>query len=35
MRVFQKKVLRRTFRPKMDEVAGGWRKHNNEKLRNT
>jgi hypothetical protein len=25
-------VLRRIFRPKIDEVAGGWRKLHNEKL---
>jgi hypothetical protein len=25
--VFEDKVLRRTFGPKMDEVRGGWRKN--------
>jgi hypothetical protein len=25
MRVFEKRVLRRMFRPKMDEVTGGWK----------
>jgi hypothetical protein len=32
--VFQKKVLRRIFGPKRDEVAGGWRKLHNEELHN-
>jgi hypothetical protein len=27
-------VLRRIFRPKRDEVTGGWRKLHNEELRN-
>jgi hypothetical protein len=27
--VFEKRVLRRTFGPKRDEVTGGWRKLNN------
>jgi hypothetical protein len=26
LRVFENRVLRRIFRPKRDEVAGGWRK---------
>jgi hypothetical protein len=31
VRVFENKVLRRTFEPKRDEVTGGWRKlHNGE-----
>jgi hypothetical protein len=29
-----KMVLRRIFRPKREEVAGGWSKFHNEKLRN-
>jgi len=32
LRVFQSKVLRRIFGPKMDEVAGEWRELYNEKL---
>jgi hypothetical protein len=32
--VFEKRVLRRIFGPKRDEVTGGWRKLRNEKLRN-
>jgi hypothetical protein len=31
--VFENKVLRRIFRPKRDEVTGGWRKLRNEELR--
>jgi hypothetical protein len=31
--VFENKVLRRIFRPKRDEVTGGWRKLHNEDLR--
>jgi hypothetical protein len=31
--VFEKKVLRRIFRPKRDEVTRGWRKLHNEELR--
>jgi hypothetical protein len=31
--VFENKVLRRIFGPKMDEVTGGWRKLHNEELR--
>jgi hypothetical protein len=30
--VFENKVLRRIFRPKGDEVTGGWRKLHNEEL---
>jgi hypothetical protein len=33
LRVFEDKVLRRTFGPKRDEVTGGWRKLHNEELR--
>jgi hypothetical protein len=32
MRVFENRVLRRVFGPKMDEVTGEWRKLHNEKL---
>jgi hypothetical protein len=32
LRVFQKKVLRRVFGPKRDEVTGEWRKLHNEEL---
>jgi hypothetical protein len=32
--VFENRVLRRTFRPKRDEVIGGWRKLYNEELHN-
>jgi len=31
--VFEKRVLRRAFRPKRDEVTGEWRKLRNEELR--
>jgi hypothetical protein len=31
--VFENRVLRRIFRPKRDEVTGGWRKLHNEELR--
>jgi hypothetical protein len=31
---FENGVLRRTFRPKRDEIIGGWRKLHNEKLHN-
>jgi hypothetical protein len=34
LRVFENRVLRRIFGPKRDEVAGGWRKLNNEELQN-
>jgi hypothetical protein len=32
LRVFENRVLRRTFGPKRDEVTGGWRKLHNEKI---
>jgi hypothetical protein len=32
--VFENRVLRRVFRPKRDEVTGGWRKLHNEELHN-
>jgi hypothetical protein len=32
LRMFEKKVLRRRFRPKKDDVMGGWRKLHNEEL---
>jgi hypothetical protein len=32
--VFENRVLRRIFGPKRDEVTGGWRKLDNEELRN-
>jgi hypothetical protein len=32
--VFEKRVLRRIFGPKREEVAGGWRKLHNEELHN-
>jgi hypothetical protein len=31
--LFENRALRRIFRPKMDEVRGGWRKPHNEELR--
>jgi hypothetical protein len=34
LRVFEKRVLRRVFGPKRDEVTGEWRKLNNEELNN-
>jgi hypothetical protein len=34
LRVFENRVLRRTFEPKRDEVTGGWRKLHNEELHN-
>jgi hypothetical protein len=33
LRVFEKRVLRRIFGPKKDEVTGEWRKLHNEELR--
>jgi hypothetical protein len=33
LRVFENRVLRRIFGPKMDEVTGKWRKLHNEELR--
>jgi hypothetical protein len=32
LRVFENRVLRRIFRPKRDEVTGGWKKVLNEEL---
>jgi hypothetical protein len=32
--VFEKRVLRRIFVPKEEEVAGGWRRLHNEDLHN-
>ena len=32
LRVFENRVLRRTFGPKRDEVTGEWRKLHNEEL---
>jgi hypothetical protein len=34
LNVFKNRVLRRTFGPKGDEVAGGWRRLYNEELHN-
>jgi hypothetical protein len=34
LRVFENRVMRRIFRPKRDEVTGGWRKLHNEALYN-
>jgi hypothetical protein len=34
LRVFDNRVLRRIFGPKMDEVTGEWRKLHSEKLHN-
>jgi uncharacterized membrane protein len=34
LRVFEKRVLRRIFGPKRDEVTGDWRKLHNEELHN-
>jgi hypothetical protein len=34
LRVFENRVLRRIFGPKMDEVTGGWRKLHNEEHHN-
>jgi hypothetical protein len=34
LKVFEKGVLRRIFGPKREEVAGGWRRLQNEELRN-
>jgi hypothetical protein len=33
LRVFENRVLRRTFGPKRDEMTGEWRKQHNEELR--
>jgi hypothetical protein len=32
LRVFENRVLKRIFRPKKNEVMGGWRKLHNEEL---
>jgi hypothetical protein len=32
LRVFENRVLRKTFRPKRDELTGEWRKLHNEEL---
>jgi hypothetical protein len=32
LRMFENRVLRRVFGPKIDEVAGEWRKLHNEEL---
>jgi hypothetical protein len=32
VKIFENRVLRRIFRPKRDEVTGGWRKLHNEEL---
>jgi len=32
LRVFENRVLRKIFEPKMDEVTGDWRKLHNEEL---
>jgi hypothetical protein len=32
--LFEKRVLRRIFGPKRDEMVGGWRKLHNEELHN-
>jgi hypothetical protein len=34
LRVFENRVLRRIFRPKREEVTGGWRRLHNEELHN-
>jgi hypothetical protein len=34
LRVFENRVLKRIFRPKTDEVTGGWIKLHNEELHN-
>jgi hypothetical protein len=34
LRVFENRVLRGIFGPKMDKVTGGWRKLHNEELHN-
>jgi hypothetical protein len=33
-RVFENRVLRKIFRPKREEVAGGWKTLHNEELHN-
>jgi hypothetical protein len=32
--VFENRVLRRIFKPKREEVAGGWKRQHNEELHN-
>jgi hypothetical protein len=34
LRVFENRVLKKTFGKKRDEVTGGWRKLHNEELHN-
>jgi hypothetical protein len=34
LKVFEKRVLRKIFGPKTEEVMGGWRKLHNEELYN-
>jgi hypothetical protein len=34
LRVVGNRMLRRIFRPKREEVAGGWRRLNNKELHN-
>jgi hypothetical protein len=34
LRLFENRVLRRIFGPKMQEVVGGWKRLNSEELRN-
>jgi hypothetical protein len=34
LRVFENRVLRRIFGPMREEVAGGWRRLQNEELHN-
>jgi hypothetical protein len=34
LRVFENRVLRRIFGPKMEDVAGGWKRQHNEELHN-
>jgi hypothetical protein len=34
LRIYENRVLRRIFEPKREEVAGGWRRLQNEELYN-
>jgi hypothetical protein len=34
LRIYEDKVLRRIFRPKFEEVVGGWRRPHNVELHN-
>jgi hypothetical protein len=34
LRMFENRVLKRIFKPRRDEVTGGWRKLHNEELHN-